>query len=135
VAVRADINLTMRRPGPTLNDPQRLPAYTPISARHTSGGRSDTLRIVTSHVLSNDAFATDVEPANQDSPTNDKVTLPMSGWTRLLIDDNGATTVEYAVMLALILLTCLGAVTSLGGNAGGMWQDNRSSLETAMDGS
>jgi len=33
---------------------------------------------------------------------------------RLAIDEDGPTAVEYAVMLALIMLTCLGAVATLG---------------------
>jgi pilus assembly protein Flp/PilA len=58
----------------------------------------------------------------------------MNIWRQLLREQEGATTVEYAVMLALVLLTCLGAVSALGGNAGGLWQDNRSRIETALGG-
>jgi Flp pilus assembly pilin Flp len=133
--VRANSHSTTLRPGPTLNEPEPLPPHAPISARRTYEGRPDTPRIVSSHLLNSDAYAKDVEPTHQDSPTTEKATLSMSGWQRLLADDDGTTSVEYAVMLALILLTCLGAVASLGGHAGGMWQDNRSRLETAIDGS
>jgi pilus assembly protein Flp/PilA len=31
--------------------------------------------------------------------------------------EDGPTAVEYAVMLALIIVVCIGAVTTLGGNA------------------
>ena len=31
--------------------------------------------------------------------------------------EDGPTAVEYAVMLALIIVVCIGAITSLGGNA------------------
>jgi pilus assembly protein Flp/PilA len=32
-------------------------------------------------------------------------------------DDNGPTAVEYAVMLALIIVVCIAAITALGTNA------------------
>ena len=45
----------------------------------------------------------------------------MSHWRtfllRFLIADDGPTAVEYAIMLALIIVVCIGAVTTLGGNA------------------
>jgi len=34
-----------------------------------------------------------------------------------LKDENGPTAVEYAVMLALIIVVCISAITLLGGNA------------------
>ncbi len=34
-----------------------------------------------------------------------------------LADDNGPTAVEYAVMLALIIVVCIAAITTLGSNA------------------
>lgn len=36
---------------------------------------------------------------------------------RFLKSEDGPTAVEYAVMLALIVVTCLGAVTSIGSRA------------------
>jgi pilus assembly protein Flp/PilA len=36
-----------------------------------------------------------------------------------LKNDNGATAVEYAVMLALIIVVCIAAVITLGHNASG----------------
>jgi pilus assembly protein Flp/PilA len=36
---------------------------------------------------------------------------------QLLISEDGPTAVEYAVMLALILVACIAVVTSLGQNA------------------
>ena len=36
---------------------------------------------------------------------------------KFLKSDDGPTAVEYAVMLALILVVCIGAITTLGGNA------------------
>ena len=34
-----------------------------------------------------------------------------------LKNEDGPTAVEYAVMLALIIVVCIGAITTLGGNA------------------
>ncbi len=36
---------------------------------------------------------------------------------RFLRDEDGPTAVEYAVMLALIIIVCIGAITTLGKNA------------------
>ena len=36
---------------------------------------------------------------------------------RFLRDEEGPTAVEYAVMLALIIVVCIGAITTLGLNA------------------
>ncbi len=36
---------------------------------------------------------------------------------RFLRDEDGPTAVEYAVMLALIIVVCIGAITALGTNA------------------
>jgi pilus assembly protein Flp/PilA len=36
---------------------------------------------------------------------------------RFLHDENGPTAVEYAVMLALIVVVCIAAITTLGTNA------------------
>ncbi len=51
---------------------------------------------------------------------------------RLLSDDSGATAVEYAVMLALIIGVCVGAVGLFGSTASGSWQDTSGRLGTAM---
>jgi pilus assembly protein Flp/PilA len=51
---------------------------------------------------------------------------------RLLSDDSGATAVEYAVMLALIIGVCVGAVGLFGSTASGSWEDTSSKLGTAM---
>ncbi len=36
---------------------------------------------------------------------------------RFLADEDGPTAVEYAVMLALIIVVCISAITALGTNA------------------
>ena len=38
-----------------------------------------------------------------------------------LRDDDAATAVEYAVMLALIIMTVLGTIGTVGAETGGMW--------------
>jgi len=37
--------------------------------------------------------------------------------SRFLADEDGPTAVEYAVLLALIIVVCIAAVTTLGNNA------------------
>jgi len=39
----------------------------------------------------------------------------------LLVEDDGPTAVEYAVLLAMILVAVIGAVSTLGAEAGGWW--------------
>jgi pilus assembly protein Flp/PilA len=45
----------------------------------------------------------------------------LSNLTRKVVafmkSEDGPTAVEYAVMLALIIVVCIGAITTLGGNA------------------
>ncbi len=40
---------------------------------------------------------------------------------RILRDDEAATAVEYAVVLALILVVVFGAIGTVGAQSGGMW--------------
>jgi pilus assembly protein Flp/PilA len=42
---------------------------------------------------------------------------------RFLAAEDGPTAVEYAVMLALIIVVCIGAITTLGNNANGVFSD------------
>jgi pilus assembly protein Flp/PilA len=42
---------------------------------------------------------------------------------RFLKSEDGPTAVEYAVMLALIVVVCLGAITSIGSNATATFND------------
>lgn len=56
----------------------------------------------------------------------------MQSFLRLLFsDDSAATAVEYAVMLALIIIAIIGAVGSVGQNAGGLWGGISGKLDTA----
>jgi len=50
-----------------------------------------------------------------------------------LKSEDGPTAVEYAVMLALIIVVCIGAITTLGKNANGVY--NNVALNTAVSGS
>jgi len=54
---------------------------------------------------------------------------------RLWRDEGGATAVEYAVMLALIIGVCITAIGFFGSSAGGSWNDTSDKLSTAMSGS
>lgn len=47
---------------------------------------------------------------------------------RFLLEDDGPTAVEYAVMLALIVVVCLSAVSAIGTNARSSFQRVASSL-------
>jgi len=42
---------------------------------------------------------------------------------RFLQKEDGPTAVEYAVMLALIIVVCLGAITTLGQNSNATFQN------------
>lgn len=48
--------------------------------------------------------------------------------SRFLRQEEGATAVEYAVMLALILITIIATIGTVGGEAGGMWGEIRCRL-------
>ncbi|HEV3085110.1 MAG TPA: Flp family type IVb pilin [Gemmataceae bacterium] len=56
----------------------------------------------------------------------------MSTVTRSLVNflktEDGPTAVEYAVMLALIIVVCIGAITTLGGNANTTFTSTGSAL-------
>ena len=43
-------------------------------------------------------------------------------------DDEGATMVEYALMLSLIAIVCILAVTAIGVNASGIFQQSADAL-------
>lgn len=42
---------------------------------------------------------------------------------RFLVSEDGPTAVEYAVMLALIVIVCLAAITAIGQNANTTFQN------------
>ncbi|MBL8812404.1 MAG: Flp family type IVb pilin [Planctomycetaceae bacterium] len=47
---------------------------------------------------------------------------------RFLVSEDGPTAVEYAVMLALIIVVCLAAVSAVGSNANGKFNKVRTYL-------
>jgi pilus assembly protein Flp/PilA len=51
---------------------------------------------------------------------------------QFLADESGPTAVEYAVMLALIIVVCITAITALGSNANNTY--NNVALNTAAGG-
>ena len=50
------------------------------------------------------------------------------------MEEEGATAVEYAVMLVLILLMSISAITTVGGETFNYWANNRSKLDEAYQG-
>jgi pilus assembly protein Flp/PilA len=53
----------------------------------------------------------------------------MNHWKKFLCGEKGATAVEYAVMLALILIVIIGAIGALGAQTGGMWSNIQTQLQ------
>jgi pilus assembly protein Flp/PilA len=49
---------------------------------------------------------------------------------RFLVSEDGPTAVEYAVMLALIVVVCLAAIGSIGTNANTTFQNIANSLSS-----
>jgi Flp pilus assembly pilin Flp len=47
----------------------------------------------------------------------------------LIYSEDAATALEYAVMLALVLMAIIGAIGGLGAKTGAMWGDIKSDLE------
>ena len=54
----------------------------------------------------------------------------MNHIVQLIREEEAATSVEYAVMLALILMAMLAAVGTVGAQSGGMWGGIESDLES-----
>lgn len=54
---------------------------------------------------------------------------------RLYRDDQAATAVEYAVLLALILVAIISAISAVGNSTSGLWANDASQIETAVNGS
>ena len=50
-----------------------------------------------------------------------------------LISDDGPTAVEYAVLLALIVVAAIAAIQSLGGGVQGRWEQNANNIMSSMD--
>ena len=52
---------------------------------------------------------------------------------QFLFDESGVTTVEYAVLLALIIGTCLGAIGMFGSEAGGSLISSSNKIDAAVN--
>lgn len=57
----------------------------------------------------------------------------MNALLRFLQSDDGPAAVEYAVMLALIIMFAIGSITTLGSTNGGFWSHIDSSARAAFD--
>lgn len=51
---------------------------------------------------------------------------------RLRSDKRGATAIEYGLIVSLIVVAIIGALSSLGGGAGGMWGKLDGEISNAM---
>jgi len=51
---------------------------------------------------------------------------------RLFRDDQAATAVEYAVLLALILMALISTISALGDSTHGLWANDASQIDAAM---
>jgi len=52
--------------------------------------------------------------------------------TRFLKDESGATAVEYAVMLGLIIIACIASISLFGNTTQAIWGRNTGSITTAL---
>ena len=48
---------------------------------------------------------------------------------RLVVDERGATEIEYVLIAALIVIAMMGGLRTLGGGAGGMWTKVKTDIE------
>ncbi len=61
-------------------------------------------------------------------PEGGRTRSPMWRIRQFLSNEDGPTSVEYAVMLSMILGAVITAVTAVGGQSGGMWGSIQASL-------
>ena len=54
---------------------------------------------------------------------------------RLYRDDQAATAVEYAVLLALILVAVISAINAVGNTTSGIWANDANKISAAINGS
>ena len=52
--------------------------------------------------------------------------------TRLLVEEDGPTAVEYAVILALLVAACIGSVNLLASQTAASFDDSATLLDTAL---
>ena len=51
---------------------------------------------------------------------------------RFLTDESGPTIVEYAVLIACIILVCVGSIVLVGGGTFNFWNNNHNELDQAF---
>ncbi len=56
----------------------------------------------------------------------------LSHLMRLYRDDQAASAVEYAVLLALILVAVISAINAVGSSTSGLWASDSSQIEAAI---
>jgi pilus assembly protein Flp/PilA len=54
---------------------------------------------------------------------------------RLVADEDGPTAVEYAIILALILVVLIFSITAVGNSTSGLWQSDSDQISKATSGS
>ena len=55
----------------------------------------------------------------------------LSHLIRFLRDENGPTAVEYAVMLALVIVVLMSAITAVGNSTQGVWSNDVGRISNA----
>jgi pilus assembly protein Flp/PilA len=56
----------------------------------------------------------------------------LKNFLRLYRDDQAATAVEYAVLLALILVAVISAISAVGDSTHGIWANDANQIDTAI---
>ncbi len=54
---------------------------------------------------------------------------------RFLRSEDGPTAVEYAGLLALILIVLISSINAVGNSTSGIWQDDTNQISSSMNGS
>ena len=70
-------------------------------------------------------------PRRPAGPRSPRTAAAADACRAFLAGEDGTTAVEYAVMLGLILAVVIGAVGTMGGTTGGLYESSQSQLEDA----
>lgn len=57
-------------------------------------------------------------------------------WNKIrefVVDESGPTAVEYAIMLAMIIIMCIGTILSTGNIQKVIWEDSRDAMHDALN--
>jgi pilus assembly protein Flp/PilA len=74
-------------------------------------------------------------PIPSTSPTAKGPAMNLTRIRRLLQSEDAATAMEYAVLLALILVVLISAITAVGNSTSGVWQNDVTRISNASNGS